>query len=1025
MKIRGLYNIPSQDDFGMTLARGLLEADLDLADALILLPNRRACRSLQTTFLRLREGEALLLPRLVPMGDLSDEDAVGESIAGGIDPEALPDADLDLPDAWPKLRREAVLAELVAYKDQSLPPDHVMALAQELARLMDQIETEGIRPDRLPELVQNEDLADHWQKSLLFLSILYDVWPGIEADAGLISAAARRRRSVENQIKQWRLAAPSGPVIAAGSTGSIPSTRDLLAAVLALPQGAVVLPGLDEDLSLDAWREIGLEVTHPQHGFTELLQACDRDTGDVQRWPWSGAGEREGRTRLLSRAMLPPEMTASETEGWRCEADPTLSPEAIAAAFEQVTLYELDDDDTEAKTIALALRDGLDRPAFVSALVTPDRMLATRVRGHLQRWGIEPDDSAGLQLHETPTFKFARIVLDLVSSRIDHFDLLALLHHPLCLLGLDEATRQRGRAFLDLEVLRRTASGQGLTPLQDWLRANPSQPGAPQAHAVLDRVAAATRALRETAERPNDDPCWTAFDWLLATMECVEALTQSPDEAVGSVAWTQTGSEAMVAFVNEWGQALTERGLSAARAEGASAAEGPLAERPLPLPTFAALLDRAVQGVTLRSPFLGHPRVLILGGIEARLTSVDRIILGGLNEGTWPAETQPGPWMSRPMRREFGLPSVERRIGLSAHDFCQAFGRAEVILTRAGLVDGGATVPSRFIKRLLAFLKITKSTAVLDPPGLCFEAAAQSIDAADQPRGARPPRPRPPLSARPTAFSVTAIERWLKNPYEIYVKHSLRLRPLDPIGGRVDASVRGTVIHQALEDVVRDHPGPVGEDYEAIVFTALYEGFRASGLTHAQVALWQPRLAKIAAWFSQTEASLRADGRHSPAIEQDVEHRFEVEGIEYCLRCRADRIDRDAQGNLHIVDYKSGSVPTGKAVAEGHNPQLSLEGALIGRGAFDGIDSGAAIHSFEYWQVDGKDAGGVIRIVPNKKDGPDEIEAVINDSWSNLLELIAKYQNPDEAFKARVVRKGDYIHLARQDEWEGRSVGND
>ena len=50
--------------------------------------------------------------------------------------------------------------------------------------------------------------------------------------------------------------------------------------------------------------------------------------------------------------------------------------------------------------------------------------------------------------------------------------------------------------------------------------------------------------------------------------------------------------------------------------------------------------------------------------------------------------------------------------------------------------------------------------------------------------------------------------------------------------------------------------------------------------------------------------------------------------------------------------------------------------------------------------------------MPNKKDGPDKIEAVINDELVNLLELIAKYQNPDEAFMARVVRKGDYIHLA-------------
>ena len=139
MSFRGLYNIPSYADFGQSLARGLLDSGLDLADALILLPNRRACRGLQTTFLRLREGEAMLMPRLVPMGDLSDEDAVGESIAGGIEDALLSDADLDLPEPWPRYLRESMLAELVARTDTSLRLDLVMALAQELARLMDQI----------------------------------------------------------------------------------------------------------------------------------------------------------------------------------------------------------------------------------------------------------------------------------------------------------------------------------------------------------------------------------------------------------------------------------------------------------------------------------------------------------------------------------------------------------------------------------------------------------------------------------------------------------------------------------------------------------------------------------------------------------------------------------------------------------------------------------------------------------------------------------------------------------------------
>lgn len=1012
MSLRGLYNIPSYADFGTTLAQGLLEADMDLADALILLPNRRAGRTLQTTFLRLRDGEAMLLPRMVPMGDLSDEDAVGEAIAGRIDADMLPDADLDLAEPWPKLRREAALAELVAKTDATLSQDHVMALAQELARLMDQIETEGLDAAKLPQLVEKTELAAHWEKSLRFLRILYEVWPNVEDAAGYISPAKRRRLSIENQIRRWDLAPPTGPVIAAGSTGSIPATRKLLAAVLKLPQGAVVLPGMDPDLSAQAWAEIEREITHPQYGFYEVLKACEQPPEAVQPWPWLPARMQEPRTQLLSKAMLPAETTASLTEGWRAGVQ-GLSVTAIEQAFDDVTLYELDDDDQEAQTIALALRQGLDKPEFVSALVTPDRALAERVKGHLQRWAIEPDDSAGLRLEDAPAFKFARIVLDLIEGKVDHFALLSLLHHPLCQLGLSDPERLRGRTALDLHVLRNSPSGNGFTPMLNWISANPDVDGINQAFVVLDRVIAATQALRQEADKGEDGTSWTTLSWLVALVAALEDLARpAPSEVEaeaddpGAGLWAQTGAESVIAFLMEWAETLADRDV---------------APVPILLPQFRALMERAASGLSLRSPFVGHPRVLILGGIEARLTSVDRIIVGGLNEGTWPAETQPGPWMSRPMRRSFGLPPVERRIGLAAHDFCQAFGRAEVIMTRASLVDGGATVPSRFIKRLKAFLKIVQADHVLAPKGLSLAQAARDIDIAETIKPERRPRPKPPLSARPTVFAVTDVERWKANPFDVYVKHTLRLRALRPLGGQVDAAIRGTIIHDALEGVLKAHPGHLGAGFEQVVYDALFTRFQASGLPEPQLALWTPKLRKVAAWFAATEKSLRAEGRHPAAIEDKAEYSFDVGDIQYTLRCRADRIDVTADKTLVVVDYKSGQLPTGAEVHKGEKPQLALEGALIQKGAFGQVPVGLDVEALEYWQINGTDDGGKISVrAPGGSQKEPVITAdLINTTWDDLRTLIATYQNEDRAFIARVVRKGDFIDLARQDEWEG------
>ena len=137
---------------------------------------------------------------------------------------------------------------------------------------------------------------------------------------------------------------------------------------------------------------------------------------------------------------------------------------------------------------------------------------------------------------------------------------------------------------------------------------------------------------------------------------------------------------------------------------------------------------------TPRSPTAGAPagrpsvRVRIYGPLEARLQSVDRLVLGGLVEGVWPPETRSDPWLSRPMRHELGLDLPERRIGLSAHDFAQALGAPEVILTRAAKLGGAPTVASRFVQRLAAVAGEARWNAALARGERYLGAGARKLD---------------------------------------------------------------------------------------------------------------------------------------------------------------------------------------------------------------------------------------------------------------------------------------------------------
>ena len=616
-----LYTIPAGLPFLDALAAGLadrLGAEA-LADARVLLPTRRACRALADAFLRLGGGRPMLLPAMTPLGDV-DEDELAFTEHG---------PDLDIPPAISGTRRQMLLTRLVlALKSGNATPDQAARLAAELARLLDRVATERLSFDRLAGLVP-DDLAGHWQITLKFMTILTERWPAVLEDEGCIEPMDRRNRLLEAQARAWRREPPPGPVVAAGSTGTVPATADLLDVVARLPGGAVVLPGLDRDAGPDAWA--ALEPTHPQYAMARLLERLGAKPGDVEDWPAPGV------------PATSPERAAAVNRALRPAAMPALSG---VPALDGVLRIDCPGAGEEAGVIALIMRQCLENEGRTAALITPDRGLARRVAAELGRWGIDIDDSAGSPLARTPPGSFLRLSARMAADGLAPVPLLAALKHPLAAGGMAPDSFRALVRRLEAAALRGPRPGAGVRGLRAALGANDKKALTP----LLEVLDGASGPFIKALVRKR-----TPFgDLLRAHVEMTEALAASDADEGAARLWAGEAGATAAAFVAEV-------------AEQASVLD------PVGGGAYAALLDVLMAGRAIRPRVGKHPRLHIWGLLEARLQHADTIVMGGLNEGTWPPEAAASPWMSRPMLSEFGLPEPEGRIGLAAHDFTQAF----------------------------------------------------------------------------------------------------------------------------------------------------------------------------------------------------------------------------------------------------------------------------------------------------------------------------------------------------------------
>jgi ATP-dependent helicase/nuclease subunit B len=969
-----LWSIPAEASFADALAIELVRRHgsdpLALARGRILLPNARAVRTVTEAFVR-ASGTGLLLPRLIPIGDPSLDERIGgafEALEGGT-----------IPPAVDPLTRQAELARLL--KDaRKIGTAEAWRLAGDLARTLDQLLVEGVSPATLlAKLGAHGELAIHQQRALETLSVLLARWPERQAALGRIDLVERRNLLLRATARRWQAMPPPGFTVAAGITTSAPAVAELMRVVAFMPDGSVVLPGLADESLMDdeQWEALGGETeeegrpepTHPQYHLKLLLRRMRVDRASVRAWPAaSAAPDGAQRSRAAAHALT----SASFSQGWsqlRAE-ERSLGP---------VRLAILPDPAAEAQAIALALRGALETEGRTAALVTPDRQLARRVGEHLRRWKIEADDSAGTPLSLLAPGSLLLAITAAAVERLAPVSLLAMLGHPLVQAG------EGRRAWLD-DVRALDLALRGPRPL-------PGIDGLDRL--VREKVAEDGKRHRALAE------CWQRLRPLVAAVEPL----LSPSISFAGLAAGLRQIVALLAGEAAWSGASGRAAADLLAGIEASPAAAALTLSP---DDAVPLLRQVLDGVAIRPPYGQHPRIRILGLIEARLVKTDLMILAGLNEGTWPAPPSPDPWLPVSVRRLLGLPGPELRIGLSAHDFAGLLCAQEVLLTRARRDGRSPTVSSRLLLRLEAL------TGGL-PRDLELEAMALALDDPEREQQALRPRPCPPVSERPRRIRVTDLDRLKADPFSFYAKSMLGLRPLATLGAEQDAAWRGTIVHALFEQWHKEDQCAPGR-----LLARARDLLAGDGIHPLLRALWGPRLLEAIGVLAEIEASNQLEGRRPVGAEVDGE--ADVAGIR--LIGRADRIDRLGSGELAILDYKTGKPPAKNQVEAGFALQLGLLGLIAERSGFQEEAIGAdqqAPSRLEYWSLAKQDKGDRRGFVEEIGQAGD----ILEEARRHLTEAARRWLTGDEPFTAklqpRFARYGDYDQLMRLEEWLGRS----
>lgn len=954
--MRKVFNVPSSVAFVDAVAQKFLDeysdCPLGLSEVLFLLPNRRACQNLKEAFVRAQGLKPTLLPQMMPLGDVEED----ELFVSGFDfSEELK----NLLPAVPSFRRllwftKKIKQDAPQFGLEQFSAQQACSLAQSLCKLIDDVHHEQLSFDNLKNLVP-EEYAQHWLDTLRFLEIVTKQWPDYLKEHHWVDPAERRNILLDLQCRFWQKHPPSKRIVVAGTTATYPMMRRLVKTVLDLPKGEVILYGVDK--YLDAHSYDKLDESHPQFELKQLLDFIGVDRFEVVDFCSSFNSARE---KLVSELMRP----ASSTDKWRWLASEKIMPQAVQG----LSVLDCSDLRQEAVAVSLLMREVLETPEKTAALVTTDRNLARRVAAELERWDIKVDDSAGKPLSLSPVGAFLRLILQACLDDFAPVPLLALMKHPFFANGEDYSLVRR--QVRDFEKLVLRADEPSDNP--DILR-------------VFDILKQQLKPLCDLLTRST-----SLKELLEAHILAAEKLASVPDKSGAAVLWRGDDGESAAAFFSSLYDEADELDL-------------------LNGGEYLDLLESLMVGVTVRPRYGTHPRLKILGPIEARLCHFDRLIIGEVNEGAWPKSSDADPWMSRPMKKNFGLPLPEKAVGILAKDFADFLCGKHVILTRAAKVQSTPMSYSRWWLRLQTVLSaLGYEFKHLYAPNYAFWGAEL-----DKPEGffpINPPEPKPPLCYRPRKFSASSIEILMRDPYQIFARYILKLRPLNDLNRELDFRDYGTLVHKVLEVFNRRYPTVYPEQAEEILLKLGDDYFAENQVALEKRAFWWPNFVKSVKWLAATEAVYR---QHIARVHFELSGSVVLKAAagDFEVTAKADRVDETLEGEVNVLDYKTGSARSSNEIVKGYAPQLPIEGLIASKGGFRDL-APKKVAALIYWQLGKKETFF-----------DKNVDDVLQKTQERLVELISTFDDPNTPYycqpnPAYAPRYSDYLNLARVAEWK-------
>lgn len=1006
-----------------------------LAAATIYVPTRRAARVLRSEFTSLCGNRSAILPTIRPLGETDEDIGYFEDgpleIIEDAEPISATPALLELSQLILAWRNKLPAAITNLHDGQAIiapaSPADAVWLAKGLLALIGEVETAELDWSALSN-IDADDHAVWWQLTLEFLKIASVYWPVRLQELGLASPARHRNAILLSEAERLARHDHKGPVIVAGSTGSLPATARLIDAIAALPNGAVVLPGLDTNMPEEHWKMLhetavdGIPdpaiFSHPQFGLATLLKRMQSEREVV-----SSLGTADPvltlRGKTISTALEP----ARATGNWP-EQRKNISAEELSAAFADCAIIEAANEREEALSIAIAMRLALENEGTSGesqvALITPDRTLARRVAGELSRFGIDADDSAGTPFYATPQGSLLRLLLEATLVPGDPIILASLLKHPLARFGLDAKTARKAAALLEIHALR---GGTGSTdistlpalleerlakqadaPFQPKWRPKPGDDQNALMRAFAENVSQAAEPLasllfaRDDRHRLSTDISTRV--WAQKTGEALEAIAADENGDPGDL-WDNEGGSELASLLA--GVMDSETGLQVSG------------------PEWSGILQALSAGKTVKPKAMRHPRVFIFGTMEARLQHVDTVILGGLNEGIWPGKTENSPFLSRSMKMAFGLEPPERRTGQIAHDFEMANGVRRVIYSRSMRQEGAPSVASRFLQRLEAVCGETISAEMRQRGGRYIR-YAHKLDEAQRQAPAERPEPKPDTALIPTRYSFSEVGRLRRDPYSVYARRILRLDPVDPFNSDPGVADRGSLYHLIFDRFTRAGCEPDSPESWPVMLDLIDAAFAETRLPVHVEAVWRPRFKETARAFLKWEA-----GRQDEILQSLTEIRalmelpegFQISGI-------ADRVDIKASGLADIIDYKTGSSPSIRQARSLLDPQLALEAAALAAGAFETAGP-RKTENLIYVRLRPGDRfksetvnndGKKVRAGQDVKSAGD----LADESLREFTRLVTLLKSGKRGFISRLIPEslgnyGDYDHLARVAEW--------